>query len=196
MARLCDTVNTVCTQAQGSQASGRYSVLSSCCTLHHAKTVTRLCDTVNTGCTQAQGSQANDRYSLLSSCCTLHHAKSVWLACVQAQKSQGDDRGLRADLLLHAVLPGMPAATLPLTLTPGAPKVLQLLPGHPWEAGVSVASKTHMLALLGHPRFFRFAVKALQVPTKQGGHQQLLHPETAESWMQDAARGCMQLRGV
>ena len=189
-------MNTIRTQAQGSQASGRYSVPSNCCTLHHAKTVARLCDTVNTVCTQAQGSQASDRYSAPSSCCTLHHATNVWLACVQAQKSQGDGRGLRADLLLHAAAPGMPAATLPLTLTPGAPVVLQLLPGHPWEAGVSVDSKKHMLALLGHPRLCRFEVKALQLPTKQGAQQQLLHPESTESWMQDAARGCMQLRGV
>ena len=43
----------------------------------------------------------------------------VCAVLVQAQKSQGDDRGLRADLMLHAAAPGMPTATLPLTLTPG-----------------------------------------------------------------------------
>ena len=113
------------------------------------------------------------RWQVLCTVQLLHVASrqgGVWYACVQAQKSQGDGRGLRADLVLHAAAPGMPAATLPLTLTPGAPKVLQLLPGHPWEGEVSLDSKGHRLALVG-------------------GHQQLFHSESTDLQMQAAARG-------
>ena len=59
---------------------------------------------------------------------------------VQAQRSQGERTGLTVDLELHASAQGMPVATLPLTLTPGAPHRVQLMPGHPWEGKVGCSA--------------------------------------------------------